>query len=94
MFGRQAILQLPVEVSSPKKKDAFVNMTSEANKDWIIDDHLSYWSKVAEKVKENNHCSPGKAKEGIWQKAPQSWDIQSWWIGFEKRHEKKEVYRW
>ena len=51
MFGRQAIL--PVEVSSPKKEDAFVNMTSEANKDRIIDDHLRYRSKVAEKVKEN-----------------------------------------
>ena len=51
MFGRQAIL--PVEVSSPKKEDAFMNMTGEANKEQIIDDHLSYRNKVAEKVKEN-----------------------------------------
>ena len=51
MFGRQAIL--PEEVSSSKKEDAIANTTSEENKDRIIDDHLSYQSKVAEKVKEN-----------------------------------------
>ena len=61
MFGWQAIL--PVEVSSPKKEDAFVNMTSEANKDRIIDDHLSYRSKVAEKVKENIIAAQARQKK-------------------------------
>ena len=49
MFGHQAIL--PVEVSSSKKEDAIANTTGGENKDRIINDHLSYQSKVAEKVK-------------------------------------------
>lgn len=51
MFGRQAIL--PVEVSSPKKKDVLVSPTGQESKDRIIDDNLTYRRKMAEKVKEN-----------------------------------------
>ena len=61
MFGRQAIL--PVEVSSSKKEDAIANTTGEEDKDRIIDDHLSYQSKVAEKVKENIRAAQARQKE-------------------------------
>ena len=49
MFGCQAIL--PVEVASSKKEDAVANTTGKENRDRIIDDYLSYQSKVAERVK-------------------------------------------
>ena len=61
MFGCQAIL--PVQFASSKKEDAIANTTGKENKDRIIDDYLSYQSKMAERVKENVRVAQARQKK-------------------------------